>query len=54
MPDENKTYKAQWSINQYTATFNGNGGEPDTTEKRQDYNTALAAPTVTRTGHSFV
>lgn len=52
MPAENKTYTAQWTVNQYTATFNANGGTGGTT-KTQDYGTALTAPTVTRTGYTF-
>ena len=43
---------AHWTVNQYTATFNANGGTGGTM-KTQDYGTALAAPTVTRTGYTF-
>lgn len=43
---------AQWSVKQYTATFDANGGTGGTT-KTQDYGTELTAPTVTRTGYYF-
>ena len=53
MPAENIELTAQWTINQYTITFNSNGGstvDPIT----QDYNTAVTAPTdPTRTGYTF-
>ncbi|MBR4653495.1 MAG: InlB B-repeat-containing protein, partial [Kiritimatiellae bacterium] len=48
----NVTYTAQWKVNQYTVTFNANGGEGGKTVT-QDYGTALAAPTVTREGYMF-
>ena len=46
------TYTAQWQINQYTVTFSANGGVGGTSTK-QDYGTAIVAPTVTRTGYTF-
>ena len=49
---ENVTYYAHWTVNQYTVTFNANGGTSGTT-KTQDYGTSLSAPTVTRTGYTF-
>ena len=53
MPAENVTVKAQWKINQYTITFNTDGGsevEPIT----QDYSTIIAKPTdPTKTGYTF-
>ena len=52
MPAVNTTYTAQWTINQYTATFDANGGSGGTS-KSQDYGTALTAPTVTREGYTF-
>ena len=52
MPAANTTYTAQWSINQYTATFDANGGTGGTS-KSQDYGTPLTAPTVTREGYAF-
>ena len=41
-----------WTINQYTATFDANGGTGGT-QKTQDYGTALTAPTVSKTGYTF-
>ena len=52
VPASNMTYTAQWKVNQYTATFNANGGTGGTT-KVQDYGTSLVAPTVTRTGYTL-
>ena len=51
MPAENTTYTAQWRVNQYTVTFDANGGSGGTT-KTQDYGTSLSAPSVTRTGYT--
>lgn len=52
MPDHDVTYVAQWRINQYTVTFNANGGTGGTSST-QDYGTAITAPTVSRTGYTF-
>ena len=53
MPAENMTVKAQWEINQYTITFDTNGGSkiaPIT----QDYGTEITAPdNPTRKGYTF-
>ncbi len=53
MPDEDMTITAQWEINQYTITFDTDGGTaiaPIT----QDYGTAVIAPAdPTRTGYTF-
>ena len=53
MPAENMTVKAQWTVNQYTLTFDTNGGSaiaPIT----QDYGTAITAPAdPTKTGYTF-
>ncbi len=46
------TYTAQWSINQYSITFNGNGGTTPATIT-QNYNTAVSVPSSTRTGYTF-
>ena len=53
MPAENMTIKAKWNINQYTITFNSNGGS-DVAPITQDYGTAVTAPTApTKTGYTF-
>ena len=53
MPAENITIKALWTINQYTITFDTDGGSaiaPIT----QDYNSAVTAPAnPTKTGYTF-
>ena len=53
MPSEDMTIKAQWTINQYTISFDTDGGStiaPIT----QDYNTDVTAPEApTKTGYSF-
>ena len=43
---------AKWAINQYTATFDANGGV-GSCNATQDYGTKLSAPTVTRVGYDF-
>jgi hypothetical protein len=52
-PAANVTYTAQWQLNQYTQTFDANGGEGDT-NMTLDYGVALVAPTVTREGYTFL
>ena len=53
MPAENITVKAQWEINQYTITFDTNGGS-EITPITQDYETAITAPdNPTRKGYTF-
>ena len=53
MPAENMTVKAQWEINQYTITFDANGGS-EIAPITQDYGTAITAPAdPTRKGYTF-
>ena len=52
VPANDVTYTAQWKVNEYTVTFNANGGTGGKSGK-QDYGTAIVAPTVTRTGYTF-
>ena len=53
MPAENITVKAQWKINQYTITFDTNGGS-DIAPITQDYGTEITAPAnPTRKGYTF-
>ena len=53
MPAENMTLTAQWRINQYTITFDTDGGS-DIAPITQDYGTAIAAPAApTKTGYTF-
>ena len=48
-----KAYTATWQVNQYTLTFNSNGGS-DVDPITQDYGTAITAPgDPTRTGYTF-
>ncbi len=54
MPAENITVKAIWTVNQYTITFNSNGGSA-VAPITQDFGTAVTAPTApTMTGYTFV
>ena len=53
MPAENITVKAQWEINQYTITFDTNGGS-EIAPITQDYGTAITDPdNPTRKGYTF-
>ncbi len=52
MPAEDKTFTAQYTINQYKMTFKLYDGADDIVIT-QDYATALTAPTPTRTGYTF-
>ena len=53
MPAENITVKAQWEINQYTITFDTNGGS-EVAPITQDYGTEITAPdNPTRKGYTF-
>ena len=53
MPADNITVKAQWGINQYTITFDTNGGS-EIASITQDYGTKITAPdNPTRKGYTF-
>ena len=53
MPAENITVKAQWKINQYTITFDTNGGS-EIAPITQGYGTEITAPdNPTRKGYTF-
>ena len=53
MPAKNITVKAQWEINQYTITFDTNGGS-EIAPITQDYGTEITAPdNPTRKGYTF-
>lgn len=51
-PSNDVTYTAQWTPIRYMVTFDANGGVGGTSAN-QDYGTAIATPTVTRTGYTF-
>ena len=53
MPAENVTIEAQWTVNQYTITFDTDGGS-DVAAITQDYGTAVTTPAApTKTGYTF-
>ena len=53
MPAENMTVKAQWEINQYTITFDTNGGS-EIAPITQNYGTKITTPAdPTRKGYTF-
>lgn len=54
MPAENMTVTARWEINQYTITFDTNGGS-EIAPITQDYGTHITAPAnPTREGYTFI
>ena len=54
MPAEDRTYYGVWEIQQYTITFDTDGGSA-IAAITQDYNTAVAAPAdPTKTGYTFI
>jgi uncharacterized repeat protein (TIGR02543 family) len=52
IPAENLRLYAKWTINQYTITFNTNGGNAIQTQTK-NYNASLSIPTPAQVGHSF-
>ena len=53
MPASDMTFTAQWQVNQYTLTFDSNGGS-DVAAITQDYGTEVTAPAnPTREGYTF-
>ena len=53
IPAENKSFKALWTINQYTFTFDADGGS-DVAAITQDYGTKIETPTApTKPGYTF-
>ena len=53
MPAENMTIKANWTVNQYTISFNTDGGS-DIDPITQGYGTAITAPAApTKPGYTF-
>ena len=52
MPSQNLILYAKWTINQYTITFETNGGNPIQTQT-YNYNSNLNIPNPTKVGHSF-
>ncbi len=53
MPAENLTINAKWTVNQYTISFNTDGGT-EIAPITQDYGTAVTAPAApTKVGHTF-
>ena len=52
VPAEDATFCAQWRVHEYKVTFDAAGGIEDTV-LYLGYGSAIAAPTVTRAGHTF-
>jgi len=54
MPAEDITLNGKWTINEYTISFDSNGGS-SVSQMIEDYGTVISAPTApTKTGYSFV
>jgi len=56
VPPANTTYVAQWTANQYTVTFDANGGDGYALPITQAFETVVTLPTAgfTKTGHTFI
>lgn len=53
--NSNHTLYARWAANNYTLTFNANGGSVSTTSKSITYDSTYGTlPTPTRTGYNFI
>ena len=53
MPAENIQIEAQWKANQYTITFNPNGGECSKASETGSIEQSITLPTPTRTNYTF-
>lgn len=55
VPNQNSTFTAQWKLNQYTLSWNANGGTltGSYTSGMVDYGATITAPVPTRTGYTF-
>ena len=53
MPAESIDLYAKWSVNQYTLSFNTNGGD-SISSVTQDYGSSYTLPFATKTGHTFL
>jgi uncharacterized repeat protein (TIGR02543 family) len=53
MPGEDITLHAKWQVNQYTITFDSQGGSP-VANITEDYNTVLIEPEPTKVGYTFM
>jgi uncharacterized repeat protein (TIGR02543 family) len=49
----NKTIYAQWTVKQYTITFNANGGSVSHTSQKVNYCAAYTLPAPKWSGHTF-
>ena len=49
----NKTLYAQWTVKQYTVTFNANGGTVSPASQKVNYCATYSLPTPTWSGHTF-
>ena len=52
VPARDVTYMAQWKLNQYSVTFDANGGD-NGWEQSLDFGSAILPPVVTRVGYTF-